>query len=95
MKNLLKNSSAALLLSLLSVSICFSQTSVSGKVTDGADGEPLAGVNVVVKGTVLGTITNTSGEFSLTAKDSPPLTLVFSFIGYATQEISITEANSD
>ena len=95
MKNLLKNSSAALLLSLLSVSICFSQTSVSGKVTDGADGEPLAGVNVVVKGTVLGTITNTSGEFSLTAKDSPPLTLVFSFIGYATQEISITEASSD
>ncbi len=93
MKNRLQESLAALLLSMLSVSICFAQTTVSGKVTDGADGEPLAGVNIVVKGTVLGTITNTSGEFSLTAKDSPPLTLVFSFIGYATQEIAISEAN--
>lgn len=84
----------ALLLSLLSASVCVAQTSVSGKVTDGADGEPLAGVNIVVKGTVLGTISNTHGEFSLTAKDTPPLTLVFSFIGYATQEINITEAST-
>ncbi|MBA4056620.1 MAG: TonB-dependent receptor, partial [Marivirga sp.] len=49
---------------------------------------------IVVKGTVLGTITNTSGEFSLKAKDAPPLTLVFSFIGYASQEITITEAST-
>jgi len=83
-----------LLLTLLTVSICFAQTTVSGVVTDGGTGEPLAGVNIVVKGTVLGTITNTSGEFSLTAKDSPPLTLTISFVGYATQELSITDAST-
>jgi outer membrane receptor protein involved in Fe transport len=68
------------------------QTTISGKITEGQTGEELAGVNVVVKGSVLGTISNARGEFSLKAKDSPPLTLVFSFIGYATQELEITEA---
>jgi len=94
MKKFYKHPMTALLLSLLSASVCVAQTSISGKVTDGADGEPLAGVNIVVKGTVLGTISNTSGEFSLTAKDTPPLTLVFSFIGYATQEVNITDAST-
>src|SRR6478735_11454616 len=74
-------------------SLALAQTTVSGKVTDAGTGEELAGVNIIVKGTVLGTISNTNGEFSLKAKDSPPLTLVFSFVGYATQELPITEAN--
>ena len=74
-------------------SLALGQTSISGKVTDAGTGESLAGVNIIVKGTVLGTISNTEGQFTLKAKDSPPLTLVFSYIGYATQEISVTEAN--
>ena len=94
MKNLYKNSMVAAVLILISASFSLAQTSVSGKVTDGASGESIAGVNIIVKGTVLGTISNTSGEFNLNAKDNPPLTLVFSFIGYATQEINITDANT-
>ncbi len=94
MKKLLQNSVAPVVFLLLSATIGFAQTSISGKITDGTSGDPLAGVNIIVKGTVLGTITNTSGEFNLTAKDSPPLTLVFSFIGYATQEITVSEANT-
>lgn len=70
------------------------QTSISGKVTDAGTGEALAGVNILVKGTVLGTISNTNGEFNLRPKDAPPFVLVFSFIGYASQEISITETNT-
>ena len=48
------------------------QTSIAGKVSDGQTGEPLAGVNIIVKGTVLGTISNAAGEFTLKAKDAPP-----------------------
>ena len=94
MKNLYKNSLVAAVLILISASFGIAQTTISGKVTDGATGEPIAGVNIVVKGTVLGTISNTSGGFNLNAKDNPPLTLVFSFIGYSTQEINITDANT-
>jgi len=94
MKTLFKNSEAIVALIMLSATVSFAQTNISGKVSDGLNEESLAGVNIVVKGTVLGTITNTSGEFSLTAKDAPPLTLIFSFIGYASQEITIREANT-
>ena len=75
-------------------SLAVAQTTVSGTVSDAATGESLAGVNIIVKGTVLGTITDTEGKFSLKAKESPPITLVFSYIGYATQEIAVTDANA-
>jgi iron complex outermembrane receptor protein len=91
MKHLYKNAKAMTLLLMLMATISYAQTSISGKVTD-ENGDGLAGVNIIVKGTVLGTITNTDGAFTLEIKDPPPLTVVFSFIGYATQEISITEA---
>ncbi len=68
-------------------------TSISGTVKD-ATGDELAGVNIVVKGRVIGTITNTSGEYSLTVNQAPPFTLSFSFIGFATQEIEVTNAET-
>lgn len=68
------------------------QTSISGKVTDAATSEPLAGVNIVVKGTVMGTITDAQGNFSLRANAAPPVTLVLSFVGYKSQEVSVNEA---
>jgi len=69
-------------------------TTVSGKVTDGGSGDPLAGVNIVVKGRVIGTITNANGEYSLKVNMSPPFTLAFSFIGYGTQETEVKDANT-
>lgn len=68
-------------------------TSISGTVKD-ASGDGLAGVNIVVKGRVIGTITNTSGEYSLSVNQAPPFTLAFSFIGFGTQEIEITNAET-
>lgn len=61
---------------------------ISGTVTDASSGETLPGVNILVKGSSTGTSTNASGEYQL---DAPSLqdTLVFSFIGYQTQEIPI------
>jgi len=60
---------------------------VTGKVTD-ADGNPLPGVNIVIKGTMTGTITNADGNYSIEVDDANA-TLVFSFIGYLTQEAEI------
>lgn len=60
---------------------------VTGTVTD-SFGDPLIGVNVVVKGTTNGTITNFDGEYSLIVSD-PEVVLVFSYIGYKPQEIPV------
>lgn len=65
------------------------QGSVSGTVKDAASGEALIGVSVVVKGTVSGTLTDINGKFTIPVS-TPQATLLFSFIGYTTQEISAT-----
>ncbi|MBA4057008.1 MAG: hypothetical protein C0490_20000, partial [Marivirga sp.] len=59
---------------------------VSGKVTSEDDGSALPGVNVVLKGTTYGTVTNAEGAYRLTLPSSPGSILVFSFIGLRTQE---------
>ncbi len=61
---------------------------VSGVVTSSADGLPLPGVNILVKGTAVGTATDVDGRYSLDTP-TPNDTLVFSFIGYLTQEVPV------
>src|SRR5690554_1985230 len=68
-------------------------TTIAGIVKDADSGEPLIGVNILVKGQVIGTITNLEGRFRLQITQSPPLTLVFSMVGYASQEQEITGNN--
>lgn len=58
---------------------------VTGKVTDGDNGEPLVGVSVVIRGTTNGTITDFNGKYTLDV-DQPDATLSFSFVGYINQE---------
>ncbi len=65
-----------------------SQIKISGKVTSMDDGQPLVGINVVVKGTTIGTVTDLDGVYSLEAPSSQSV-LVFSFIGLATEEIKV------
>ncbi|MGC9150902.1 MAG: SusC/RagA family TonB-linked outer membrane protein [Microbacter sp.] len=79
------------LIILFSISKIMAQ-SVSGVVVD-ATNQPLPGVAVLVKGTSLGTITNVDGKFTLNnIPDASDKTLVFSFIGYQTQEKAIGKA---
>ena len=80
----------ALLMSAWSV---FSQNlQVMGKVTDAQSGEPLIGVNVVIKGTLQGATTNIDGQYTL--NNCPPnAVLVFSFIGYTSQEVEVNGRN--
>jgi TonB-linked SusC/RagA family outer membrane protein len=63
------------------------QKTISGKVTD-ENGESIAGANVTVKGTAVGTITDAEGKYELTLPDNGK-TLVISFVGYLPQEITI------
>ncbi|MGV8135656.1 MAG: TonB-dependent receptor [Mangrovibacterium sp.] len=63
------------------------QKSISGKVTD-SSGASLPGVTVLIKGTTQGIITDTNGKYSF-ANVLPDATLVFSFVGMKTQEISV------
>jgi iron complex outermembrane receptor protein len=79
----------ALLVSL-GLGTVFAQTTISGTVTDADTNETLVGVNILVKGKVIGTITDLSGKFSLNVNQDPPFTLIFSMVGYTSQEIEVT-----
>jgi iron complex outermembrane recepter protein len=83
---------------LLFVLVCGIQSwaqdrEVTGTVTDSGSGATLPGVNIVVKGTALGTATDADGKFKLNVPTSAT-TLVVSIIGYATQEIAIPASNA-
>jgi Ca-activated chloride channel homolog len=83
------------LITLAIALLCFSalqaqqqQRTITGTVTSAEDGLPLPGVNVLLKGTSIGTVTDAKGFYSLTISRQNG-TLVFSFIGLLTQEIQI------
>ncbi len=76
---------------MLMTSISWAQTrTVSGKVTSSDDGAAVPGVNIIVKGTTNGTTTDANGSFNLSVPNDGG-TLVFTFIGMATQEVAIGE----
>jgi TonB-dependent starch-binding outer membrane protein SusC len=60
---------------------------VSGVVTDAGDGATLPGATVVVKGSMQGTVTDIDGKYSISVE--PNTIIVFSFIGYESQEILV------
>ena len=62
---------------------------ITGVVTDKSDGTSIPGVNVLVKGTAIGTATDNDGKFVIQAPSSAT-TLVISFVGYVTQEVDVT-----
>lgn len=72
---------------LTSVSSHPAAATITGTVTDAATGQPMAGVNIIVRGTTDGTTTDADGKFSIWATDKD--VLVFSFIGYTTFETPV------
>ena len=73
---------------VLSLVLLPAMAQVKGTVVDGANGEPFFGVSVLIKGTTIGTDTQVDGTFSVPAKIGD--ILQFSFIGYVTQEVTVT-----
>jgi len=86
----MKMKALSLLVLLLSLALMAGTSSrtITGRVTDGGDGSPLPGVNVLLKGTVTGAVTDVDGRYQLTVPTTGGK-LVISFIGYITQEIEI------
>ena len=66
----------------------YAQNTVTGKVIDDS-GEALPGVSVLVKGTTIGTMSLGDGTYTIEVPDGSN-TLVFSYIGMETQEVTIT-----
>lgn len=86
---LLTSFATMLIISLATSVAVFAQGSgrmISGTVTD-AQGSPLPGVNVVIQGTLKGTISNADGTYQIEA--SPSDVLEFSFVGYAAQSVTV------
>ncbi|MBP7731589.1 MAG: SusC/RagA family TonB-linked outer membrane protein [Bacteroidales bacterium] len=69
------------------------QFTVTGTVTDASTGEPMAGVTVLVKGTSTGRLTDENGKFTIVLPAREAV-LQFSFVGYSTQEMSVTAGSN-
>ena len=87
-RGLFRRSPAVLMLFLVCSSALLAQTSgsITGKVSDGADGSPLWGVNVSIKGTSLGASTNDEGRFKISGVPPGTYTLMMSYLGYTKEE---------
>lgn len=65
---------------------------ISGQIRDAENGEPLAGVTVRVKGTVVGTISDAQGQFVIHA--TPGDTLLFTFLGYSPRQVVVGQQSN-
>jgi outer membrane receptor protein involved in Fe transport len=74
----------------------FSQSSytITGTVRQAASKERVGAVSVTIKGSVAGTFTDDHGNFRLTTIHQPPITLIFSSIGFETQEVTVSNAGT-
>lgn len=80
------------ILLLLFCSITYSQTTVTGSVTD-ENSQPIPGANIIVVGTSTGTVTDFDGGFSITVNQTPPFTIQASSIGFQTATETISSNN--
>lgn len=88
MEKFLKKRLFIVALCMMMSSVVFGQQAkVSGTITDATDGSPLPGVNVQIKGTLIGAVSDGNGGYTISAK--PTDVLIFSFIGYLPQEITV------
>lgn len=78
---------------LIAPFFAFSQGVVTGTVYEASTGSPLAGANVVVKGTTTGAITDFDGKFTLNVEVFPVVVVVTS-VGFSNQEITVTSAGN-
>lgn len=81
------------LLLLLCYSALAQETNISGTLTDAETRSPIAGANIVIKGKLTGTTSDSEGRYSLSTSIKLPFTLAISLLGYQKQEVEITEAN--
>ncbi|HCZ37778.1 MAG TPA: hypothetical protein DHV26_17800 [Cytophagales bacterium] len=79
------------LLLLAALSVAAQQRVISGRLTSTEDGSPLPGINIVIKGTTTGTVTDSNGNYFIQVPVGA--TLVYSFVGMQTREVVVTKDN--
>ena len=79
---------------LLSVTLTYAQTTVSGKVTDGT-GQPLPGANVIIVGTSTGTISDFDGNYTLNTSQAPPFSVQVSSVGFESSTKQVVSATQN
>jgi TonB-linked SusC/RagA family outer membrane protein len=82
-----------LLMFITSAMVVAAQTTVTGRVTSAATGNPAEGISVSVKGSNKGVTTSSNGTFSINAKNGD--VLVFSGVGFTTKEVTVSDSNID
>jgi Ca-activated chloride channel family protein len=87
----MKQLSHLLLVLVIAIQVNAQKKSISGTVTSASDGLPLPGVNVLVKKTINGAQTNFDGKYQIKASEGE--TLVFSYLGFKTEEVKVGKAN--
>ena len=85
MKSIFKN---LLFVMLIAPSLLMAQSAITGTVTEQSTSLPLPGVNVIIKGSTTGAATDFDGNYQISANNGD--ILVFSYIGFVTQEITFT-----
>lgn len=68
------------------------QQAISGRVTDQSTNDALPGVNIVIKGTTQGTVSDADGNFKISVGKGQ--TLVFSFVGFSSEEVTVGDETS-
>lgn len=96
MRNPLSRLAALTFVFVLFSFTAFSQNvlTITGNVRQAVTRDRVPAVSVTIKGTSIGTYTDERGNFRLTTTQAPPLVLVFSSIGFATQEVQVSGAGS-
>ena len=85
---------ALLCLSFLSLA-AVAQTTITGSVKNKLNKDVVPAVSVTIKGSSVGTFTDEKGNFKLNTNQKPPFTLVFSSVGYESQEVTVNSANEN
>jgi iron complex outermembrane receptor protein len=94
MKNILNKYYLAFMAVIFFGSV-YSQNQISGSVMDADNMDGLPGVNVIIDGTSIGTVTDFDGNFVINTNQDIPLTLVVSYVGYSAQRVDVTSAGQD
>ena len=79
---------------LLSVRTYGQSNIIKGNIFDSETEEPISGVNISIKGKMIGTISDLNGNFSLSTSVKRPIGLIISKIGYQKQEIEVSESDN-
>ena len=94
MKNILNKYYLAFMAVILFGSV-YSQNQISGSVMDADNMDAIPGVNVIIDGTNIGTVTDFDGNFSFNTSQDLPLTVVVSYVGYSAERVVVTSANQN